>query len=130
MVLVASEPIEAGAEIRIDYEDGNGGAATYWGTANNPAQPRESQAWRWARHRPPPPATSSERTVDGLAQLQRTAAAGGVSAGAVGWSLVHELREGGGGEEGGNGGAASLLWGGAVCRHTLLNRRRNIALTR
>ena len=29
MVLVASEPIEAGAEIRIDYEDGNGGAATY-----------------------------------------------------------------------------------------------------
>ena len=51
--------------------------------------------------------------------------------GAVGWSMVHQLRDEGGGEEGGEGGTASpsssLPWGGAVCRHShiILNRRRN-----
>ena len=60
MVLVASEPIAAGGEIRIDYDSGSksrshgtkafkakGGASTYWGGSQQ-GQPRESHAWRQA----------------------------------------------------------------------------------
>ena len=104
MVLVASEPIDAGGEIRIDYEDGNTGSALYWGAPNIPGQPHENSAWRWARRNPPPPAANAERLVDGLAQLQRAAATGGSggdaaamsrasAAAAVGRSLLLELCE-------------------------------------
>ena len=78
MVLVASEAITPGAEIRIDYESGNkakGSSGTYWGAAGMPQQPHESDAWRAARRHPPPPAASAERLVDGLSRLQRAAAA-------------------------------------------------------
>ena len=111
MVLVASEPIEAGGEIRINYEDGNTAkAATYWGSKNVPGQPHESDAWRWARRHPPPPAARAERIIDGLAQLQRAAAAaasssreGGLRQESVESGLLHELRE-----EGASG--APLPW--------------------
>ena len=108
MVLVASEPIALGAEIRINYESGNErGTNTYWGTPNNPDQPHESDAWRAARRHPPPPVADAEPLVDGLAQLQRAAEArGGADAAVVGLRVMQELpRE--------DGGAPSLPWEGA-----------------
>ena len=51
MLLVALEPIEAGQEVRIDYEDGVAGEAAYW--AGTP--PSETGAWRCVRVHPPPP---------------------------------------------------------------------------
>jgi hypothetical protein len=49
MWLVASETIEAGQEIRIDYENG-GEKGQFW----RGATPEEGM-WRHARHEPPPP---------------------------------------------------------------------------
>ena len=76
MVLVASEKIEAGAEIRIDYESGG---VPYWGCAGESSEPRESEGWRAARRHPPPAiavAADLERLVDGLSRLQRAASGG------------------------------------------------------
>ena len=65
MVLVASEPIEAGREIRIDYEDGD---CSYW-RGQAPAETH----WRRLRIRPPPP-TADEPVHDRLPELQQAAA--------------------------------------------------------
>ncbi|EOD05829.1 hypothetical protein EMIHUDRAFT_219955 [Emiliania huxleyi CCMP1516] len=66
MVLVASEPISAGGEIRIDYEGGSSragsGSTAYWGAETGMGEPREDGAWRAA-------------VVDGLARLQSAARA-------------------------------------------------------
>ena len=50
MLLVAVEPIEAGQEVRIDYEDGAAGEAVYWAGG-----PPSETAWRRVRLHPPPP---------------------------------------------------------------------------
>ena len=50
MLLVALEPIEAGQEVRINYEDGEAGFAAYWA-----GQPPSETAWRCVRVHPPPP---------------------------------------------------------------------------
>ena len=56
MVLVASEHIDAGQEIRINYEGGE--EASYWEAIGH--TPIESQAWREVRiHPPTPPLHSS-----------------------------------------------------------------------
>ena len=83
MVLVASEPIAAGGEIRIDYDHGSksrshgtkafkakGASSTYWGGAQQ-GQPGESLAWRQAHCHPPPPAAEGERLVNGLARHEK-----------------------------------------------------------
>jgi len=49
MWLVATERVEAGQEIRIDYEDGMEGESYWWG-----APPPET-GWREHRVPPPPP---------------------------------------------------------------------------
>ena len=103
MVLVASEPIAAGGEIRIDYDSGSksrshgtkafkakGASSTYWGGAQQ-GQPGESLAWRQAHCHPPPPAAEGERLVNGLARLQRAAAASGSDPEAACGGLVHLL---------------------------------------
>ena len=102
MVLVASEAISPGAEIRIDYESGNkakgkakGSSSTYWGAAGMPQQPHESDAWRAARRHPPPPAASAERLVDGLSRLQRAAAASAAAESEAGGLLLLLPDEGG-----------------------------------
>ena len=69
MMLVASEPIAAGQEVRIDYEDG-GRNGKYW----NGNEPPETD-WRRARVRTPPPSLE-EPVVDRLQQLQAAAARG------------------------------------------------------
>ena len=50
MLLVAVEPIEAGQEVRIDYEDGAAGEAVYWADG-----PPSETAWHRVRLHPPPP---------------------------------------------------------------------------
>ena len=52
MVLVAIEPIAAGAEIRINYDAGTG---QYWGSGTHESQPLETESWRKDRRTPPPP---------------------------------------------------------------------------
>ena len=69
MMLVASEPIAAGQEVRIDYEDG-GQNGKYW----NGNEPPETD-WRRARVRTPPPSLE-EPVLDRLQQLQAAAARG------------------------------------------------------
>ena len=68
MMLVASEPIETGAEIRIDYENGG---SDYW-SASGQSRPPETD-WRMARH-PAPVPTGKQPIRDRLVEL-RTAAA-------------------------------------------------------
>ena len=67
VMLVATEAIEAGAEIRIDYENG-GENGDYW----KGAPPAETSAWRQARV-PPPAASLDEPVYDRLVQLQAAA---------------------------------------------------------
>lgn len=67
MVLVATECIAAGREIRINYEHSDG---TYWKGA-----PPAETAWR-ALHVTPPPATGEQPVVNRLAELQAAAASG------------------------------------------------------
>ena len=55
MVLVASEPIAAGAEIRVDYESGS---ASYW-QGRTPLEPE----WRNQRVEPPPPSGEPPTSV-------------------------------------------------------------------
>lgn len=63
MWLVATEDVEAGAEIRFDYEHGG---ASCW----RKFPPRDSRAWRHHRVAPPPPVGSLfEPTVDYLPEL-------------------------------------------------------------
>ena len=62
VVLVASESIEAGREVRIDYDDGG---ESYW--MGSP--PIESGAWRELTVRPPPP-TIEEPIINRLQELQ------------------------------------------------------------
>ena len=67
MVIVATETIAAGKEIRINYEYMDG---TYWkGT------PPAETTWR-ALHVTPPPATREQPVVNRLAELQAAAASG------------------------------------------------------
>jgi hypothetical protein len=70
MMLVAMEPIEAGREIRIDYELGP--EATYWTALG--CSPAESD-WRAARVQPPPP-SGEEPVYDRLQELQAAAESG------------------------------------------------------
>jgi len=65
VVLVASEPIEAGREIRINYECGD---LTYWR-----GQPPAETDWRGLKLRPPPP-TGDAPVIDWLRELQEAAA--------------------------------------------------------
>ena len=69
MVLVASEPISAGGEIRIDYEGGSSragsGSTAYWGAETGMGEPREDGAWRAVRRHPPPPPATCEAVVAG-----------------------------------------------------------------
>ena len=67
MVIVATERIAAGYEIRINYEHTDG---TYW----KGASPAET-AWR-TLHVTPPPATGEQPVVNRLAELQAAAALG------------------------------------------------------
>jgi hypothetical protein len=73
-MLVATESIEAGAEIRINYEDGgeisgdNGGS--YW----KDAPPIETSTWRLTRV-PPPPPSLDEPVYNRLEELKAAAAA-------------------------------------------------------
>ena len=58
----ATEPVEAGAELRYDYEAGN---SNYW--QGHP--PREGKS-KWRRHRVAhPPPSGAEPTVDYLGAL-------------------------------------------------------------
>ena len=70
MMLVASEHIESGGEIRIDYEDGG---SQYW-RAIGQHHPVETE-WRSARQCAPPP-TGEEPIVDRLVELRMAAALG------------------------------------------------------
>ena len=74
MMLVASEHIDAGQEIRVDYE--GGGVATvggsYWDVLGH--TPSEGRAWRKVRHHPPPPANEVP-VIDRLEALQAAVAA-------------------------------------------------------
>jgi hypothetical protein len=69
MMLVATERIDAGQEIRINYEEG--GAATYWEALGH--APIESQGWRQARVHPPA-AANEEPVINRLAALQAAVA--------------------------------------------------------
>jgi len=66
VMLVASERIEAGQELRIDYEDG--GDTNYW----NGEEPPET-CWRRSRVHPPPPGPD-EPVYNRLQELQAAAA--------------------------------------------------------
>ena len=72
LMLVSSEPIAAGHEIRIDYEDGAPVAGTYWGVQG---APRET-AWRGSLVHPPPCVADAEPVCQRLQQLQAAAASG------------------------------------------------------
>ena len=50
MLIVALEPIEAGQEVRINYEDGETGEVGYWA-----GQTPSETTWRRVRVHPPPP---------------------------------------------------------------------------
>ena len=67
MMLIALEPIEAGAEIRINYEHGG---SIYWVAGSAPAE----TAWRRLRLRCPPPVPDAEPIMDRLTELQTAAA--------------------------------------------------------
>ena len=71
LMLVCSEHIAAGHEIRIDYEDGATSAGLYWGEC----PPRETR-WRDVLAHPPPPVPTAERVCHRLQQLQAAAASG------------------------------------------------------
>lgn len=94
MVLVASEPIAAGQEVRINYEHMDG---TYWRGA-----PPAETAWRELHVSPPPPPTREQQPViSRLIELQAAAASGHTA------PPCAELREHGAplrweGEEGGD----------------------------
>ena len=66
IMLVATAHIEAGAEVRFDYE---AGGSTYWASAC----PEERLSWREARVSPPPP-TPEEPVVDRMSELRAAAA--------------------------------------------------------
>ena len=70
MMLVATEPIEPGCEVRINYEHGG---SSYWNTREMGFTPAET-GWRAIRVRPPPPLPEPEPIFDRLTEL-RTAAA-------------------------------------------------------
>ena len=70
MMLVAMEAIEAGCEIRIDYEHGG---SSYWKELG--MSPAET-SWRSTRVRPPPPAADPEPVFDRLVELRTAAALG------------------------------------------------------
>ena len=71
LMLVCSEHIAAGHEIRIDYENGATSAGSYWGES----PPRETR-WRDVLAHPPPPLPTAERVCHRLQQLQAAAASG------------------------------------------------------
>ena len=58
VVLVASQAVAAGEEIRFDYENG-GDRGCYWGEA----PPVESHSWRARRVEPPPPSGEEPRML-------------------------------------------------------------------
>jgi len=103
MVLVAAEPIEAGCEIRIDYDAGRK-RAQYWGVATGMPVPCQDDAWRHERRTPPPPAAAAEPLVDGLLRLQRAARAPASDAEAASGALVRMI---------GDEPVAPLPWDGA-----------------
>lgn len=71
LLLVCTEAIAPGREIRIDYEDGAPTAGMYWG-----AEPPRETRWRQAHVQPPPPAADAEPVCHRLQELQAAAAAG------------------------------------------------------
>ena len=79
LVLVASEPIAPGAEIRVKRR---GEAAAAERSAGQPAGPESSDRWRAARGAPPAPHPDAEPLVNCLAQLQRDAGRRGAGQGA------------------------------------------------
>lgn len=97
VMVVASEAISAGAEIRIQYELGE--ADGYWMGA-----PPPETAWRRLRV-PPPPPTIEEPVVGRLADLQTAAASGQAAPPACFRHLCEVSMDGG-------DGAATLPWDG------------------
>lgn len=69
-MLVASEKIAAGAEIRINHEKSQAPPPP---KPSRPAAPEYPARWRAARTAPPPSHPDAEPLVDGLARLQRDA---------------------------------------------------------
>ena len=78
MLLVTTEPVEAGAELRVDYESGR---SDYWRALGCDGPPPET-AWREVRRATPPSADPDDCTLDGptlaLALPVAVATAGGV----------------------------------------------------
>ena len=103
MVLVAAEPIEAGGEIRIDYDAGVK-RARYWGASTGMPRPCEDDSWRAALRTPPPPAADAEPLLDGLLRLQRAARAPASDLEAASGALLRLI---------GDGTVGPLPWGGA-----------------
>ena len=68
MVLVASQPISAGFEVRFDYERG-ARKGTYWGAIGG--RPVEGGSWRRTPSLPPPPPTCAEPLINYLPSLRQ-----------------------------------------------------------
>ena len=90
LVLVASEPIPAGREVRFDYEKG-ARKGTYWrGRGGRPVErlaDAQTSSWRMRSSLPTPPPTCHEPVVDQLPRLLKSARDSAISSAATDLAL-------------------------------------------